>query len=102
MLEKIAIDCTSSPLFMGTVEGTGITVLVIGVDVSFPLPTVVSVEVGAVNKTDVVRGAMLTLEEDRVLSFLEVDISCETISVRVCPFREDEGVEVMKTDVVSV
>lgn len=80
----------------------GIIVLVIGIDVSFTFPIVVSVEVGTVNETDVVRGAMLILEGDKVLAFPEVDISCEMISVKVCPLKEDEGVEVIKAEIVLV
>lgn len=100
MLEGVAVDCTSS--FVGTVEVTGLIVLVIGIDVSFPFLTVVSVVLGTVNKTDVVRGAVLILEEDKVLAFPEVSVSCERLSVRVCPLREDEGVVVITAEIVLV
>lgn len=58
-------------------------------------PIVVVVEGGAVNICKVVRGVQQTLEEDEVLVSPECDVSGETSIVHLCPFGEDEDVDVL-------
>ena len=57
-------------------------------------------EVVDVGISDIVEGLWLMLEGDEVLASPEVDGSCEVLSVRVCPFREDEGVVVITVNLV--
>ena len=59
-----------------------------------------SVEIVDMGISDIVESLWLMLEGDEVLASPEVDVSCEVLSVRVCPFREDEGVVVITANLV--
>ena len=59
-----------------------------------------SVEIVDMGISDTVEGLWLMLEGDEVLASPEVDVSCEVFAVRVCAFREDEGVVVITANLV--
>ena len=61
-----------------------------------------SVEIVDVGISDTVEGLWLTLEGDEVRASPEVEVSCEMLSVRVCPLRDDEGVDVITAEIVLV
>lgn len=121
-----AVVCPSSPVVMENVEVTGVKLPISGWDVCFVISIVVSVDIGDGGTSDVTtcmllaleeaevsslevvnmdtsdpEGLWLTLEGDKVLSFPEVDVSCEMFSVSVCPLREEEGV-VITAEIVLV
>ena len=52
--------------------------------------------------SEVAEGLWLTLEGDEVLAFSGVDVSCEMPSVRVCPLRDSEKVDVITAEIVLV
>ena len=120
------MECSLSPVDIESVEVTGVKLAVSECDVCFVIPPVVTVDTSVIETSDVtafeslareetevssvelvdvgisdtVEGLWLMLEGDEVLASPEVDVSCEVLSVRVCPFREDEGVVVITANVV--
>ena len=122
------MDCSSTPVVLEGIEVTTVKFAVSGYDVCFVFPPVVTVdtdvmeisdvtacellaweeaEVSSVEDVDVgisdtVEGLWLTLEGDEVRASPEVEVSCEMLSVRVCPLRDDEGVDVIIAEIVLV
>ena len=122
------MECSLSPVDIESVEVTGVKLAVSECDVCFVFPPVVSVDIGVMKTSDVtacellageeaevssvedvdmgifdtVEGLWLTLEGDEVRASPEVEVSCEMLSVRVCPFRDDEGVDVIIAEIVLV
>lgn len=68
-----ATDCPSSPVVIDVVEVSEVMLVLEGNDVSIVFTTVVSLEVGAVAISDVVRGMMLIPKEDKVADVLSIE-----------------------------
>ena len=93
MLEEGNVDSPSISLVIETAEVTRVKFLVTESDMIPVFPTMLSVEVGAVNISDVVAGVWLTLAGDEVVVSPEEDVSRGVPAVRVCPRGDDEGVD---------
>ena len=122
------MECSLSPVDIESVEVTGVKLAASECDVCFVFPPVVSVDIGVMKTSDVtacellageeaevssvedvvgdisdtVAGLWLTLEGDEVCASPEVEVSCEMLSVRVCPLRDDEGVDVITAEIALV
>ena len=127
-MEEEGVVCPSTPVALESVEVTGVKLPISGCVACFVYPTVVSVDAGVMETSDVTacellaweeaevsfvedvdrgisevaEGLWLTLEGDEVLAFSGVDVSCEMPSVRVCPLRDSEKVDVITAEIVLV
>lgn len=95
------VGCIADCHVVETLGMNGGKLLVTGRDVSPVFSTVVSIEVEAVNVSDVIKGVLLSLEVGEVIASPEGDISGGILPERVCPLGKDKRADVV-ADVISL
>lgn len=94
------VDCIADCHVVETLEMNGGKLLFTGGDVSPIFSTVESIEVDAVNISDVVKSVLLSLEVDEVIVSPEGEVTRGILPDRVCPLGKDKKADVVAAEIL--